>query len=192
MTRLRWLIGCVLLSALPVWAGSALFTWQASVGPDLAGHTVYWGTASGSYSTEIDVGMATSASFANLPDGQTIYFAVKAYNSARRFSAYSDEVSKAMPAGDTTPPTVSITSPAHGATVPRNTNVTISATASDNVGVSTVHFKVNGVSKCLDSTVPYSCTWHVPSPPNKSYTLQATATDAANNNSSASVQVTSQ
>src|SRR5207248_10898297 len=45
--------------------------------------------------------------------------------------------------GDTTPPTVSLTAPANGATV--SDAVTVSASASDNVGVAGVQFKLDGV-----------------------------------------------
>jgi hypothetical protein len=42
------------------------------------------------------------------------------------------------PPGDTTPPTVAITSPADGANLPANSQITVTATASDNVGVTSV------------------------------------------------------
>src|SRR5262249_27220854 len=44
---------------------------------------------------------------------------------------------------DTTPPTVSLTAPANAATVTGTVNVT--ATASDNVGVASVQFQLDGV-----------------------------------------------
>jgi glucose/arabinose dehydrogenase len=95
--------------------------------------------------------------------------------------------------GDNIPPTVSITSPVNGAMVARKANVTISATANDNVGVTRVEFLVNGSLQCTDTTAPYSCVWKVPSAPNKTYQLQARAFDqAGNTGSSATVQVTSQ
>jgi hypothetical protein len=48
------------------------------------------------------------------------------------------------PTVDTTPPTVSISAPANGSTV--SGTVTITATASDNVGVVGVQFKIDGVN----------------------------------------------
>jgi hypothetical protein len=93
--------------------------------------------------------------------------------------------------GDTTPPTVSITSPADGSSVPRKGNVTITATANDNVGVARVEFLVKGVLQCTDESAPYSCTWRVNAAPNKTYLLQARAFDAAGNSATASIQVTS-
>ncbi|MBI3305420.1 Ig-like domain-containing protein, partial [Candidatus Parcubacteria bacterium] len=57
---------------------------------------------------------------------------------------------------DTTPPTVSLTAPSAGATV-SGTSVTVSANASDNVGVVGVQFKLDGVNlDAEDTTAPPS------------------------------------
>ncbi|HYN15352.1 MAG TPA: Ig-like domain-containing protein, partial [Terriglobales bacterium] len=92
---------------------------------------------------------------------------------------------------DTTNPTVAITSPASGSFVNRSTNVTISATASDNRSVQKVVFYVNNVLKCTDTTSPYSCNWSVPSQKGVQYTLKATAYDGSNNTANATSVVTS-
>ena len=92
--------------------------------------------------------------------------------------------------GDNTPPTVSITNPGNGAIVARKANITITATASDNVGVTRVDFLVNGALQCSDTTAPYSCNWRVPGAMNKTYQLQARAFDQAGNVGTASIQVT--
>ena len=93
--------------------------------------------------------------------------------------------------GDTIAPTVSITSPANGADVARRTTVTITATASDNVGVTRVEFLVDSALQCTDTTAPYSCNWKVPNTRNQTYQLQARAFDLAGNSATAGVQVTS-
>ena len=92
--------------------------------------------------------------------------------------------------GDNIAPTVAITSPANGATVVRKSTVTITATASDNVGVTRVEFLVNGALQCTDTAAPYSCAWRVPNPMGRTYQLQARAFDAAGNSASATVSVT--
>ena len=94
-------------------------------------------------------------------------------------------------AGDNIAPAVSITSPADGALVTRKSTVTITATASDNVGVSRVEFLVNGAVQCTDTTAPYSCGWRVPAAMNRTFQLQARAFDAAGNTASATVSVRS-
>ncbi len=93
---------------------------------------------------------------------------------------------------DTQAPSVSITSPANNSQVDRNTNVTISANASDNVAVLSVQFYVNNALTCTDTTAPYSCVWSVPNPPKKTYVLVAKAFDTSGNfASSTPVTVTS-
>jgi len=84
------------------------------------------------------------------------------------------------PSPDNTPPTVSITSPASGATVSGTINVT--ASASDNQGVAGVQFQLDGVNGGgEDTTAPYSISWNTTSASNGSHTLTAVARDAAGN-----------
>ena len=91
--------------------------------------------------------------------------------------------------GDTTPPTVSITAPASGATITASTTVT--ATASDDVGVTSVQFLLDGVVQATDSTSPYSWNWTPTASLNGLHSLTAKAFDAANNSTtSAAVSVT--
>jgi hypothetical protein len=92
---------------------------------------------------------------------------------------------------DTIAPTVGITSPINGATVAKRSTITISADATDDTGVVKVLFYVNGTLNCTVTTSPYTCAWKVPASPNKVYSLQAKAYDAAGNiGSSAIVKVT--
>jgi len=94
-------------------------------------------------------------------------------------------------AADTTPPTVSISSPIGGSTV-SGTAAIVSATASDNVGVVGVQFKLDGVNLgAEDTTSPYSTTWNTTTSMSGSHALTAVARDAAGNQkTSASVTVT--
>ncbi len=80
---------------------------------------------------------------------------------------------------DTTPPTISITAPATGATV--SGTVSVTASASDNVGVTAVTILIDGTTLCVDTTSPYSCSWDTTKATNASHTISATATDAASN-----------
>jgi len=92
------------------------------------------------------------------------------------------------PGHDVTPPTISITSP--GKTVTRKTDVVFSVNASDNVGVTSVGFFVNGTPIGWVYTAPYQVTWHVPPPANTNYTLTAVARDAAGNATTTTLTVT--
>ena len=96
-----------------------------------------------------------------------------------------------MKVTDTTPPTVSVTSPAGGSSVNHSSTVSITATASDNRGVSKVQFYVNNALRCTDTTASYSCSWSVPSQRGVKYTLTVKAYDSSSNTASASVTVTS-
>ncbi len=91
--------------------------------------------------------------------------------------------------GDTTAPTTSITAPLNGATVSGTTNV--SATASDNVGVTKVEFYLDGALQSTDTTSPYAWSWNTASAANGAHSLTTKAYDAANNiGTSAAVNVT--
>ena len=91
--------------------------------------------------------------------------------------------------GDTTLPTVSVTSPTAGSTV--SGTVSINATASDNVGVTKVEFYVDGALRSTDTTSPYSWSWNTTTFANSAHTIVAKAYDAANNiGSSGNISVT--
>ena len=85
---------------------------------------------------------------------------------------------------DTTPPTVSITAPANGATASGTTTVT--ASAADNVGVVGVQFRLDGANlSAEDMAAPYSVAWNTTAASNGSHTLTAVARDAAGNTTTA-------
>jgi hypothetical protein len=74
-----------------------------------------------------------------------------------------------------TPPTVSITAPANGASFLTGASVAIAATAADADGsVTQVEFFVDGVSVGVDATAPYTATYTAV---NGSHCITATATD---------------
>jgi hypothetical protein len=90
-----------------------------------------------------------------------------------------------QPPPDTTPPSVSMTAPANGATV--SGTISVSANASDNVGVAGVQFELDGTALgAEDTTAPYSISWNTATASNGSHTLTAVARDAAGNKSTAS------
>jgi N,N-dimethylformamidase beta subunit-like, C-terminal/Concanavalin A-like lectin/glucanases superfamily/Bacterial Ig-like domain/Bacterial Ig domain/Calx-beta domain len=91
---------------------------------------------------------------------------------------------------DATPPAVSVTSPAAGATV--SGTVTVTADASDNIGVAGVQFMLDGASLgAEDTTAPYSVSWNTTAVTNGTHTLTARARDAAGNvTTSSAISVT--
>src|SRR5438552_428787 len=91
---------------------------------------------------------------------------------------------------DTTPPSVSITSPASGTIV--GGTISVTANASDNVGVVGVQFLLDGLNTGAEVTAaPYSAPWDTTTASRSTHTLTAVARDAAGNRTtSAPVSVT--
>jgi hypothetical protein len=90
---------------------------------------------------------------------------------------------------DTTPPTVSITSPADGSTISGTTTVTMSA--ADNVGVAVVVLFLDGNVVWSGISAPYTTTINAGNLSSGGHALVAVANDAANNSTrSAAVIVT--
>lgn len=92
---------------------------------------------------------------------------------------------------DTIPPTVSIMSPTSSASVQTlgGPNVTITASASDNVAVAQVSFYIDGVLKCTDTASAYTCSWNIKKVDSGAHTIKVTAWDSAGNSASASETV---
>ena len=116
-------------------------------------------------------------------------------NKERRVSPYRANSSPGPsdppppPPPDQTPPAVSITSPAQGASV--SGSITLTATASDNVGVTAVRFFVDGAPLGADdTTAPYSVSWDTRTAANGNHTIMSRAFDAAGNSASSSIAVT--
>jgi len=84
------------------------------------------------------------------------------------------------PPPDTSPPSVTIASPSSGATVSRTIDVV--ATASDDVGVAGVQFRLDDADLGAEDTeAPYSVPWDTTTTSDGSHTLTAVARDAAGN-----------
>ena len=84
------------------------------------------------------------------------------------------------PPPDTSPPSVTIASPSSGATVSRT--IDVSATASDDVGVAGVQFRLDDADLGAEDTeAPYSVPWDTTTTSDGSHTLTAVARDAAGN-----------
>src|SRR5213594_2391705 len=188
-----WLGACVLTvlcSLAPALSSAAQVTlaWDPNTETDLAGYKLYYGTSSGSYPSSVDVGNLTSYTLSGLLEGRTYYFAATAYDLNVNESGFSNEVSKAI--ADVTPPTVSITAPAAGATVLGT--MTVSASATDNVGIVGVQFKLDSVNLGAEVTAsPYTISWPTTTATNAAHGLTAVARDAAGNTAaSAAVSVT--
>jgi subtilisin family serine protease len=85
--------------------------------------------------------------------------------------------------GDTTKPMVAMGWPV-GGTVSGTVPVTVTAT--DNVGVTRVELRVDGVLIGTDTASPWQFSWNSPSSPNGTVSVTATAYDAAGNSATSS------
>lgn len=101
----------------------------------------------------------------------------RAYDAAGNFGESSAVTVTVV--NDIFAPAVSLTSPAAKATV--SGTVSITASASDNIGVSRVEFYLNNTIQAAVNTVPYSYNWNTVNSTNGSYILSAKAYDAAGN-----------
>jgi len=112
------------------------------------------------------------------------YFGYGRINMARSLQAAKNYV----PQPDIIAPTVSFSAPANGSVV--SGPVTVSATATDNVGVSKVDLYLNGSLIATDTAQPYSFFLDTAKYTNGSNQLEARAYDAAGNMGVANVNVT--
>ena len=119
-------------------------TWTASTdNVGVSGYALHRSTVSGFTPDPSNlVASVNNTSYTDTPlTPGTYYYVVTARDAAGNISAPSAEVNATV-TGDTTPPTVAITSPAGGASV--SGTVTVAATATDDTGVTSVQFRLNG------------------------------------------------
>jgi chitinase len=175
----------LLTSQAICFASTVALQWDAVTDTGLAGYKVYYqadssvqpftGTGATQGASPVDVLKLTTATISGLDPAHAYYFAITAYNTSGVESAYSNIVF--VP--ELISPTISLGSPANNATV--SGTVSVTASASDNVGVTKVEFYVNGVLQSSDTATPYGYSWNTSSLASGTYTLMAKAYDAAGN-----------
>ena len=127
----------------------------------------------------------TSATFNGLTCGTQYGFGVDAYDAAGNKSTITS-LNASTAACDTIPPTVAMTAPANNSTV-SGSSVTLSANASDNIGVTGVQFQLDGTNLGAALTAaPYGMNWDTTIVSNGQHTLTAVARDAAGNTATSS------
>ncbi|MDD1679225.1 MAG: Ig-like domain-containing protein, partial [Methanomicrobiales archaeon] len=177
------------VSASLVTSSGATITWTTDKASD--SQVDYGTTSSYGGSTTLNATMVTSHSqtLSGLTANTLYHYRVKSKDVSGNLAVSGDFTFTTVPLPDTTPPTVSITAPSSGSTV--SGSVAVSANASDNVGVSSIQFQLDGANLGAALTkAPYSISWNTASVGNGSHTLAAVAKDAAGNSNSASVTVT--
>jgi hypothetical protein len=160
---------------ISVWARAEQVTlaWDANTETDLAGYKVHYGTASGNYTSSVDVHKVTTAIVTGLTAGQTYYFAVTAYNTSNSESGYSNQVNFSVPAPNGAPSTPATPSGASSALV--DASVVFSTSATDPNGDSLQYRYDWGTGAISDwGAASQSCSWSAAG----SYTVKAQAQDS--------------
>jgi glucose/arabinose dehydrogenase/phosphodiesterase/alkaline phosphatase D-like protein len=130
-------------------------------------------------------GTSHATSVSGLESGTTYTYYVRCQDGAGNGNPDDFTIAFAVATPDTTPPAVTMTEPANAAMT--SGNISISATASDDIGVVGVQFLLNGSPIGEeDVDAPYSIQWNSRSVPDGSYELSARARDAAGNQTTAS------
>jgi hypothetical protein len=135
-------------------------------------------------------GTSHATALSGLTNGGSYTYSVKCKDTSGNISADSSTSFSVASASDTTPPSVSLTVPASGATI-GGSSVTLTATASDNIAVANVQFKVDGtnIGSAITSS-PYTMTWNSMGVSDGSHTLYAVAEDTSGNYATSSISVT--
>jgi len=105
--------------------------------------------------------------------------AFDAAGNSRTSTAVAVNVANGTTTPDTTPPSVSIATPSNSLTV--SGNVTVSISASDNVGVTRVDLRVNGSTVASGNASPFQFSWNSGTVSDGLAALTAAAYDAAGN-----------
>ena len=174
---------------------TASLSWQASTDSVLGYHVYRASSALGAY-TRLTSSLVTGTSFTDNNSVSGSHYMVRAvklestpsgsYQNASQGLFWSSGTDTTPVPPDTTAPSVSLSAPIGGTTVVGP--VTISAEASDAVGVSGVQFQLNGVNLgSEDTSAPYSLSWNTAEAANGSASLTAIARDAAGNRRTSSV-----
>jgi hypothetical protein len=85
------------LSAIVPPGQSVTLAWSPVTNANVAGHSVYYGSASGNYTNLTSVGHVTNATISGLTEGVTYYFAATTLSTSGLESDYSAEVSYMVP-----------------------------------------------------------------------------------------------
>lgn len=93
------------LTCNTVYSAQATLSWNANLEKDLAGYKIYYGNASRTYSTDVNVGNVTTYTIYNLIEGKAYFFAATAYDFTGNESGYSNEVSYDVPIPEPVPDT---------------------------------------------------------------------------------------
>jgi Bacterial Ig domain/Beta xylosidase C-terminal Concanavalin A-like domain/Fibronectin type III domain len=169
------------VAATGVSQGGANISWSTDV---LATSQVEYGTTTAyGLKTPLDSALVTShmQTLSGLASGTVYHFRVRSKDSSGTETLSNDATFTTLGTKDTTPPTVSIMSPSNGSST--SGTITVTAAATDDVGVVGVQFMLDGAAAGQELTTPppYSISWNSTTVPDGQHTMAARARDAAGN-----------
>ena len=142
------------------------------------GFVLYYGTASQSYTQQVNVGLVTSYTVNGLSAGTTYYFAVRSYNAAGVLSGFSEEVSGTTGSPVPTATALSLTSNVLSPQL-AGTSVTWSATATGGVTPYQFRFSVLHADQWTVGPWTPASTWTwTPSTPANDYFVRVAVRSA--------------
>ena len=180
------------VSAASITAVGALITWATN---EASNSQVDYGLTS-AYGSSMPLNSSLLTAHAETLTGflanTTYHYRVKSRDAAGNLATSADFAFTTLvgSVADLTPPVVSMTAPASGATV--SGTIMVSASATDNVGVAGVQFKLDGANLGAElTTAPYTLSWNTTTASNAAHTLTAVARDTVGNTAtSAAISVT--
>lgn len=160
-------------------ATTATITWNTDESSD---SKVAYGTVTGTYTTfSSSPSLVTnhSISLSSLISDTTYYFVVVSKDASNNIATSSEHTFITTSSVDITDPTVSLTSPSSGSV---SGNITVSASASDDVAVAGVTFYLDNLPiGSEDVSSPFTISFDTTTKSNGSYTFYAVARDGSNN-----------
>lgn len=167
---------------------NVVLSWTAAA-ESVAGYHVYRATNPNGPFTRITSSLLTGTSYTDTSAVANSIYMVRAvklestpsgsyFNPSQGAFAASGS---AVAGTDTTPPAVTITAPTANTTIPGSA-VSVSANATDNVGVAGVQFKLDGANLGAEVTsAPYTLRWNASTASTGTHVLSAVGRDAAGN-----------
>ncbi len=96
----RFFILIIFLAFSPLaFSGNLQLAWDASASANTGGYKIYYGIASGNYTSSVDAGNVTAYQITGLQNGTKYFFAVKSYDTTKTAeSSFSNEINAIVPA----------------------------------------------------------------------------------------------
>ncbi len=173
-------------SSNPSTAGTSVTFTATVAGKSPTGTVSFTANGSALCSASLASGVAKCTT-SSLPTGTNSIVAKYGGDAANAASTSPTLSQTVTAAADTTPPVVTLTNPANGATL--HVLSTISVKATDNVAVASITLSIDGKAVATTNAASLSYKWMLKKVASGAHTIAATAKDMAGNQATATIQV---